>query len=44
MATSAAMSDRVRRVVRHLDDCHLEEAGHIAVAAAVEARVRQMLT
>ena len=27
-----------------LDDAHLEEDGHIAVASAVEARVRQMLT
>ena len=26
-----------------LDDIHLDEAGHIAVAAAVEERVRQML-
>ena len=26
-----------------LDDTHLEEAGHIAVAAAVEERVRRML-
>ncbi len=26
-----------------LDDTHLEEAGHLAVAAAVEGRIRKML-